>query len=30
MPKILPDNDITEGINSFNSKQWEVFNVVHT
>ena len=30
MPKILPDNDIAEGINSLNSKQREVFNVVHT
>ena len=30
MPKILPDNDIAEGINSLNSKQRDVFNVVHT
>ena len=30
MPKILPGNDIAEGINSLNSKQREVFNVVHT
>ena len=29
MPNILPDNDIPEGINSLNSKQREVFNVVH-
>ena len=29
MPNILPDNDIAEGINSLNSKQREVFNVVH-
>ena len=30
IPKILPDNDIAEGINSLNSKQRDVFNVVHT
>ena len=30
MPKILPDDDIAEGINSLNSKQREVFNVAHT
>ena len=30
MPKILPDNDIAEGINSLNSQQKEAFNVVHT
>ena len=29
MPKILPDNDIAKGINSLNSKQRTVFNVVH-
>ena len=30
MRKILPDDNITEGISSLNSKQREVFNVVHT
>ena len=30
MSKILPDNDIAEGKNSLNSKQRDVFNVVHT
>ena len=30
MPKILPDDEITEGIDSLNLKQREVFNVVHT
>ena len=30
MCKILPDDNITEGISSLNSKQREVFNVVHT
>ena len=30
IPKKFPDNDIAEGINSLNSKQREVFNVVHT
>ena len=30
MPQILPDDEITEGTNSLNSKQREVFNVVHT
>ena len=29
MPKILPDNDIAKGINSLNSTQGKVFNVVH-
>ena len=29
MPQILPDNEIAEGINSLNSKEREVFNVVH-
>ena len=29
MSQILPDEEITEGINSLNSKQREVFNVVH-
>ena len=29
MPKILPDDEITGGINSLNSNQREVFNVVH-
>ena len=29
MPKILPDDDNAEGTNSLNSKQREVFNVVH-
>ena len=30
IPQILPDDEIVEGINSLNSKQKEVFNVVHT
>ena len=30
MPQVLPDNEIAEGINSLNSKQREVFNVLHT
>ena len=30
LPQILPDDEIAEGINSLNSKQREVFNVVHT
>ena len=30
MPKILPDDEIAEGINSLNLKQREVFNVVQT
>ena len=29
MLQVLPDNEIAEGINSVNSKQKEVFNVVH-
>ena len=29
LPQILPDNEIAEGINSLNSKEREVFNVVH-
>ena len=29
MPQMLPDNEIAEGINSLNSKQREIFNVVH-
>ena len=29
MPQILPDDEIAEGMNSFNSKQREVFNVIH-
>ena len=29
MPQILPDDEIAKGINSLNSKQREVFNVVH-
>ena len=28
LPQILPDDEIAEGINSLNSKQREVFNVV--
>ena len=28
MPQILPDDEIVEGINSLNSKQREIFNVV--
>ena len=30
MLQILPDNEIVEGINSLNSKQREIFNMVHT
>ena len=30
MPQIFQDDQITEGINSLNSKQREVFNMVHT
>ena len=30
MPQVLPDDEISKGINSLNSKQREVFNVVHT
>ena len=30
MSQILPDNEIAKGINSLNSKQREVFNVIHT
>ena len=30
MPQILPDDGIAGGINSSNSKQKEVFNMVHT
>ena len=30
MPQILPDDEIAEGINSLNSNQREVFNVVHS
>ena len=30
MPQILPDNEIAKDINSLNSKQMKVFNVVHT
>ena len=30
MPKILPDDQIAEGMNSLNSEQREVFNVVLT
>ena len=29
MPQILPHDKVEEGINSLNSKQREVFNVVH-
>ena len=29
MPPILPDSEIAKGVNSLNSKQREVFNVVH-
>ena len=29
MPKMLPDDEIAERINSLNSKQREVFNAVH-
>ena len=30
MPKVLPDDEIAKDTNSLNSKQTEVFNVVHT
>ena len=30
MPKILPGDETAKDINSLNSKQMEVFNVVHT
>ena len=30
MSQILPDDEIAEAINSSNSKQREVFNVIHT
>ena len=30
MPQILSDDEIVKGINSLNSKQREVFSVVHT
>ena len=30
MPKILPNDEITEGIYFLNSKQREVFDLVHT
>ena len=30
MPQILPDDEITEGINFLNSKLKQFFNVVHT
>ena len=30
MPQVLPDDKIAKSINSLNSKQREVFNVVHT
>ena len=30
MPKILPDDEIAKGVNSLNSKQREVFNVINT
>ena len=30
MPKILPDDEVSESINSLNSKQREIFNVFHT
>ena len=30
MPQTLPDDEIGKDINSLNSKQREVFNVVHT
>ena len=29
LPQILPDDEISEGINSLNLKQREVFNVLH-
>ena len=30
MPHILPNDEIAESINSLNSKEREVFNVIHT
>ena len=30
MTKILPDDEIAEGVNSLNSKQMKVFKFVHT
>ena len=30
IPQILPDDETTEGMNSLNSKQREVFDVVHS
>ena len=30
MPKILLDDEVSESINSLNSKQREIFNVFHT
>ena len=30
MPQILPDDEIAKGINFLNSKQREVFNMIHT
>ena len=30
MPKILPDNEIAEGVKYLNSGQREIYNVVHT
>ena len=30
MSQILPDDEIPKGINSLNSKQRKVFNVLHT
>ena len=30
MQQVLPDDEIAKGINSLNSKQRELFNVVHT
>ena len=30
MPQVLPGDEIAKGISSLNSKQREVFNVVHT
>ena len=30
MPQVLPDDEIAKDRNSLNSKQREVFNVVHT
>ena len=29
MPQVLPDDEIAESINYLNSKQREVFNLVH-